>query len=86
LHKSWSTLSVPLSDPSRNRTRPDTQLQIEGRKKWARPHCYVKFCTLTHKILLVLSSIVASCYYNCCTNGSTSPGSYGYPLVCIGCI
>jgi hypothetical protein len=27
----------------------------------------------------VLSSTVAS-PYNCCTDGSTSPGSYGYPL------
>jgi hypothetical protein len=23
----------------------------------------------------------ASRYYNCCTDGSTSPGNYGYPLV-----
>jgi hypothetical protein len=31
--------------------------------------------------MLVLSSTVASLYYNCCTDGSTSPGNYGYPLV-----
>jgi hypothetical protein len=28
--------------------------------------------------MLVLSSTVASRYYNCCTDGSTSPGNYGY--------
>jgi hypothetical protein len=44
--------------------------------------------TYLHEILctdsqdmLVLSSTVASRYYNCCTDGSTSPGNYGYPLV-----
>jgi hypothetical protein len=31
--------------------------------------------------MLVLSYIVASHYYNCCTDGSTSPGNYGYPLL-----
>jgi hypothetical protein len=31
--------------------------------------------------VLVLSSTVTSCYYNCCTDGSTSPGNYGYPLI-----
>jgi hypothetical protein len=29
--------------------------------------------------MLVLSSIIASHYYNCCADGSTSPGNYGYP-------
>jgi hypothetical protein len=29
----------------------------------------------------VLSSAVASRYYNCCTDGGTSPGNYGYPIV-----
>jgi hypothetical protein len=40
--------------------------------------------TQLHKILytdfqdmLVISSIVSLCYYNCCTDGSTSPGNYG---------
>jgi hypothetical protein len=28
-----------------------------------------------------VSPTVASPYYNCCTDGSTSPGNYGYPLV-----
>jgi hypothetical protein len=31
--------------------------------------------------MLVLSSTVASRYYNWCTDGSTSPGNYGYPVV-----
>jgi hypothetical protein len=31
--------------------------------------------------MLALSSTVASHYYNCCTDGSTSPGNYGYPAV-----
>jgi hypothetical protein len=31
------------------------------------------------KDMLVLSSTVVSCYYNCCTDGSTSPINYGYP-------
>jgi hypothetical protein len=31
--------------------------------------------------MLVVIYTVASCYYNCCTDGSTSPGNYGYFLV-----
>jgi hypothetical protein len=31
--------------------------------------------------MLLPSSIVASCYCNCSTDGSTSPGNYGYPLI-----
>jgi hypothetical protein len=38
-----------LSDPSRNRIRPDTRLQIKGHKKSARPLSCMKFCTLTSK-------------------------------------
>jgi hypothetical protein len=33
------------------------------------------------KDMLILSSTVASRYYNCCTDGSFSPGNYGYPIV-----
>jgi hypothetical protein len=29
--------------------------------------------------MLVLSYTVASCYYNCCTDGSTNPGRSGFP-------
>jgi hypothetical protein len=36
----------PLSDPLRNRIRPDTRLQLKGRKKSARPPIGVKFCIL----------------------------------------
>jgi hypothetical protein len=32
------------------------------------------------KDMLVLASTVASSYYNCCTDGNTSPGNYGYEL------
>jgi hypothetical protein len=31
--------------------------------------------------MLVLSSVIALSYYNCCTDGSNSPGNYGYTLV-----
>jgi hypothetical protein len=31
--------------------------------------------------MLVLLSTVVSSYNNCCTDGSTSPRNYGYPLV-----
>jgi hypothetical protein len=47
----WITYdAVPLSDPSQNRIRTDTRLQIERRKKSAPPSCCVKFCALTPKI------------------------------------
>jgi hypothetical protein len=42
--------AVPLLDPSRNRIRPDTRLQIEGRKKSAPPPSWVILCILTTKI------------------------------------
>jgi hypothetical protein len=42
--------AVPLSDPSRNRIRPDTRLQIKGRKKSTRSPSCVKICTLTPTI------------------------------------
>jgi hypothetical protein len=31
--------------------------------------------------MLVLTFTVASRYYNCCTDGGTNPGNYGYPLI-----
>jgi hypothetical protein len=31
--------------------------------------------------MLVLSSTVASCYYNCCIDSSTSSENFGYSLV-----
>jgi hypothetical protein len=39
--------AVPLSDPSRNHSRPNTELQIEALKKSACPSSCVKFCILT---------------------------------------
>jgi hypothetical protein len=44
--------AVPLSNPSRNRINPDTGLQIKECKKSARPPSCVKYCTVTHKILV----------------------------------
>jgi hypothetical protein len=42
--------AVTLLDPSRNRIRPDTRLQIKGRKESAHPISCLKFYTLTPKI------------------------------------
>jgi hypothetical protein len=39
-----------LSDPSQNRMRSDTRLQINVRKESALPHSCMKFCALTSKI------------------------------------
>jgi hypothetical protein len=55
LHHTFSKIytefdSHSLSDPSWNRIRPDTRLQIKGHKKSARPPSCMKFCTLTPKI------------------------------------
>jgi hypothetical protein len=33
--------------------------------------------------MLVQTSTVASRYYNCCTDGSNSPGNYGYIIIII---
>jgi hypothetical protein len=32
--------------------------------------------------MLVPSFSIASRYYNCCTDGSTGPGNYGYLYLC----
>jgi hypothetical protein len=55
LHRTFSKIrtqfdAVPLSDPSWNRIRPDTRLQIKGHKKSACPSRCMTFCTLTSKI------------------------------------
>jgi hypothetical protein len=34
-----------------------------------------------NKDMLVLPSAVASCYYKCCANGTTSPRNYWYPFI-----
>jgi hypothetical protein len=69
-----------LLDLSWNCIRSNTRLQIKGRKK-------INISTKLNENLytdsqdkLVLSSTVASCY-NCCTDGSTGPGNYQYPLI-----
>jgi hypothetical protein len=55
LHCSFSEIctefvTVPLSDPSWNHTRPDTLLQIKGRKKLEPSPSCTKFCKRTPKI------------------------------------
>jgi hypothetical protein len=73
--------TVPLLDPSRNRIRPDTWPQIKGRKNTS---THLRDILYTDsQDMPVLSSTVASRYYNCCTGGSTSTGNYRYPLVCV---
>jgi hypothetical protein len=42
--------AVSLSDPSRNCIRPNTPLEMKGRKISERPLSCVTFCTLTSKI------------------------------------
>jgi hypothetical protein len=88
LHHTFSDIytkfaAVPLLDPLQNHIRPVTRLQIKGHKKSAHPPSWVKFCTLTPKICIVLSFVVASHYYNFCIDGSTNLGNYTYPLVWI---
>jgi hypothetical protein len=49
--ETWITFdAVRLSVPTRNHIRPDTRLEIEGRKKSTLPPSCVKFCTTTPKI------------------------------------
>jgi hypothetical protein len=67
-----------MSGPSRNRIRPDTQLQIKGHKK-------ISTSTQKHEILytdsqdmIVLSSVLVSRCYNCCTDDSTGTANYGH--------
>jgi hypothetical protein len=66
-----------LSDPSLNHVRPDIRLQIKGLKN---KDVYPAAQNFEHWLKRYASSIitVASCYYNCCTDGSTSPRNYGY--------
>jgi hypothetical protein len=68
--------AVPLSEPSRNRISPDTRLQIKGLND---QHVHPAAWDFIH--CLPLSSTIPSRYYNCCTDGSISLESYGYPLV-----
>jgi hypothetical protein len=76
---------VLLSDPLRNRIRPDARLQITESKK--KISTSIQMCGILYtdfigsKNMLVLLSTVASRYYNCCTDSSTTPGNYGYILV-----
>jgi hypothetical protein len=70
--------AVILSGASRNRIRPDTQLQMKGRKKSACLPTQLREILYTDsQNMLVLSSDVAPRYYSYRTDGSISPGNYG---------
>jgi hypothetical protein len=60
--------AVPLLDPLQNYIRPDTRLQT---KAVINQHVHSAAWDLH----------LASRCYNCCTDGSTSPGNYRYPLI-----
>jgi hypothetical protein len=70
-----------LSYQSWNHIRPDTQLQIKGRKTPLTSTQLSEILYTDSQYVLVPSPTIAACYYNCCTGGSTSPGNYGYRLV-----
>jgi hypothetical protein len=71
--------AVLLLDPSQNRIRPDTWLQIKGCKQSARPPS----CewNILHWLPKSGSTTLALCFYNWFIDGSTSPRYYGYSLV-----
>jgi hypothetical protein len=71
-------VAFPLSDPLQNRIRLDTQLQIKGRKKISTSTQLREMLYTNSQDMIVLSTTVASRYYNCCTNGSSSPGNCGH--------
>jgi hypothetical protein len=71
--------AIPLSDASQNHARPNTRLQIKGRKKICTSTQMCKILYTDSHDTIVLSSTVATCYYNCFKDGSTYPGNYGYP-------
>jgi hypothetical protein len=77
LHRTFSEIctkfvAVPLSDPSRNRIRPDIWLQIKGHtNQHVHPAAWNLYTASQY--MLVLSSTVTSCYCNCCTDNSTNP-------------
>jgi hypothetical protein len=70
-----------LSDPSRNRIRPDTDFQIKGRKESARPRSCVNSVHWLPRCARTISSTVASRCYNCRSDDNTSTRSYAYRLV-----
>jgi hypothetical protein len=56
-----------------------SRLQIQ-RRKFSTSNQLCESLFTDSQDMLVLSSNVASRYCNCCTDGSTSPGNYGYHL------
>jgi hypothetical protein len=73
--------AVLMYDPPRNLNRPDTRLQVIESKKIRKSIQLCKIVYTDSQDTLALSSTVASRYYNYCTDGSTSPGNYEYPVV-----
>jgi hypothetical protein len=73
--------AVPLSDPSRSLVRPDTQLQIKGRKN---QHVHPAAWNFVHGLPRYASTVIYRCIAvpQLLTDGSTSPWSYEYPHVC----
>jgi hypothetical protein len=70
--------AVPLSDPLRICMRPDTWLQIKECKQIRTSTQLYEISYTDFQDVLVLSSTIASHYYNCCTDGSTGPRNYAY--------
>jgi hypothetical protein len=56
------------------------QIQIKRRKKISTSTQQHEMLYTDSKNLLVLSFTVISRYNNCCTDGSSSPGNYGYRI------
>jgi hypothetical protein len=65
----------------RNCIRPDTWLQIKGRERIGTSTQLCEIVYIDSQDKLVLSSTIASCYYNWYTDGSFSAGNYRYHLV-----
>jgi hypothetical protein len=88
LHRSFSEIctkfdAVPPFDPQQNHIRLHTWLKIKGRKKISLSSQLYDILYTDSQDMLILSSTIALRYYNCCTDGSTSHGNYGYPLYII---
>jgi hypothetical protein len=76
LHKVWSC-SFARSIVKLHQVRYTTP-----NKRTYKINMSTQFCEMLYtdsQDMLVLSSAVASCYYNYCTDGSTSPGNCGHP-------
>jgi hypothetical protein len=73
--------ALASSDPSQNRIRPDTLLQIKGSQNHhVNPAAlYTHFLHWPRRYATTICN-AASCYCKYCTDGSTSPTNYGFGL------